>query len=610
MPDLAAIPGISELWGLTTGDRRVRIAVIDGAPDLSHPCFDGSAVEVVAGHPATEPTEFEREQSIAHGTWSAGVLVGQHASASPGVAPGCTLLAISNLVGDMLVGDALAIVRCIEAACAAGAHVLLLQRNMPSRSGDADELLKSAIRTARKSGTLLVVPAGNDDETFRSYPQALAEVMLVGAYDDDGVMFKFSGWGFGYEQHGIVAPGGNISGPEPGGGLVTHKGTCCSAAIVAGVAALLLSLRLQHGQALDALAVGDALMQTARPCELDETHGRPARCLAGKLDVAAATRRVLADIRPALAPVPTEPGAGIAGRAAETTGVVVPAEQANDHETDVPTGPLVYALGSLNYDFGTHARRDSFAQLMAAVEVDGTVVPANPHNPRQVLDHLQQHAAEEQALIWTLNIELTPIYAIAPSKAHAPAIFALLTRLLAGELAGRDDERHIERVAIPGRLSGQTVKLFSGQIVPRIEVAHVRGIEGWPVGALTHALLAHPQRTTGGDGEAGQALHELLTHIYYDIRNLGMTAVDRALNYAVTTAFTATDVLLSAIGAGLALDAMYAHRRAYCRPGSDCWDVTLRFFDPEHSKRTPRIPLLSRCQRHRPRHPRPGPHMV
>src|SRR5262249_13130632 len=75
---------------------------------------------------------------------------------------------------------------------------------------------------------------------------------------------------------------------------------------------------------------------------------------------------------------------------------------------------LIYALGTLGYDFGSEARRDSFKQLMPAVTIDNVPLPANPHDARQMADHLGASLSEAQSLIWTLNLELTPIYALQP----------------------------------------------------------------------------------------------------------------------------------------------------------------------------------------------------
>ena len=44
MPDLITIPGILELWHITQGDRRIKIAILDGAADLERACFRGANI--------------------------------------------------------------------------------------------------------------------------------------------------------------------------------------------------------------------------------------------------------------------------------------------------------------------------------------------------------------------------------------------------------------------------------------------------------------------------------------------------------------------------------------------------------------------------------------
>src|SRR3954470_11003760 len=65
---------------------------------------------------------------------------------------------------------------------------------------------------------------------------------------------------------------------------------------------------------------------------------------------------------------------------------------------------LVYALGMLGYDFGTESRRDSIVEHMEQ--------PANPYDATQILGYLDSHPWDAPSLIWTLNLEATPIYAI------------------------------------------------------------------------------------------------------------------------------------------------------------------------------------------------------
>jgi cyanobactin maturation PatA/PatG family protease len=624
MPEFVAIPGVAELWELTLGDPEVGVAMIDGAVDLSHPCFAGADIVVVepGRRPATVgPAAVATDVRAEHATWVASVLFGQHGSPVAGLAPRCTGIVVPALPGGSVDGDPLTTARAIGTAVAAGARIILIELCLLTRSGDVDDVLKGAVAGADEAGALVVAGTGNEYAECSCFPAASPEVLAVGAYDDEGRVYRFSNWGGEYEGHGLAAPGGNILGAIPGGGAVTHNGTSCSGPVAAGVAALLVSLQRRQGRPADPHAVRDALLRTARPCTSAETDGEPARCLAGKLDVPAATRLVLAGAERGTAPrrsaapvtagvapqaVPAAPGAvavaaGVVGSAAAapvdvgsvagSAVAAVPAASAAPGEVVLSGGgwsPFVYALGALGYDFGSEARRDSFKQVMAPVAVGGSVVPANPYDGRQMADHLAAHASEGKALIWTLNLELTPIYAVEPVGPFAAGVYELLGQLLAGEVAGEDDAEFVERVSVPGRLTDRTVKLFSGQVVPVVEVEQVRGLYGWRVNSLIEAAVAAAGQV-GGEGELGGSLREFLTRVYYDLRNLGATSRDRALNFAATNAFQAAHTFAAAVAAGMALDTIGVEKSPFCRMDSDCWDVKLRFFDPENSRRARKV---------------------
>ena len=251
-------------------------------------------------------------------------------------------------------------------------------------------------------------------------------------------------------------------------------------------------------------------------------------------------------------------------------------------------GGLVYVLGTLGYDFGTEARRDSFKQLMGPVEVDGVgQVPANPYDARQMVAYLRQHPSEAKALIWTLNLELTAIYAIRPEGSFAEQIYGALVDLLAGQIAAETDPAYIERVSVPGYQTGGSVKLFSGQQVPEVGVENLRGLYGWTVSALIAAVTE--AMGPAADPEAlREALRGFLDRIYYDLRNLGVTSADRALNFAATNAIQAATAFRSALlkKPPYMLDNITVERSPFCRIDSDCWDVVIKFFDPENLVRS------------------------
>jgi cyanobactin maturation PatA/PatG family protease len=254
---------------------------------------------------------------------------------------------------------------------------------------------------------------------------------------------------------------------------------------------------------------------------------------------------------------------------------------------------LVYALGTLNYDFGTEAHRDSFRQVMP--EVNG--FPANPFDAAQMVPYLIELPEEAAELIWTLNIELTPVYAIEPAGAFARSVYQRLISTLEGQIRLDNDPLFIERVSIPGYLSGKTVMLFSGQVVPVI-VPQLRGIFSWNVNSLIDAAISaiglDPQATpAAADGQRVTRLRtdlrEFLNRLYFDLRNLGQTSQERALNYAATNAFQSADTFREAGDRGLQLDSINVERSPFCRMDSDCWDVRLTFFDPENNQRARRV---------------------
>ncbi|MDY6804947.1 MAG: PatA/PatG family cyanobactin maturation protease, partial [Cyanobacteriota bacterium] len=251
---------------------------------------------------------------------------------------------------------------------------------------------------------------------------------------------------------------------------------------------------------------------------------------------------------------------------------------------------LVYAIGTVGYDFGTEARRDSFKQLMPSVEINGTRVPANPYDARQMADYLDANLYEASSLIWTFNLEQTPIYALKPAGAFGADIYETLQNILAGEAEAEDSEDYIERVSISGRLTGETVRLFSGQTVPVVKAGSPRGMYGWTVNSLVENAIASLVEEDATREEAvRKSLKNFLSRVYYDLRNLGQTDRDRALNFAATNVFQATATISEAVAVGMELHGIEVEKSPFCRYNSNCWDVKLKFFDPDNIHRAKKV---------------------
>ncbi len=292
-----AVPGITALHRHTHGHPEVIIGVVDGPPDLSHPCLAGAQVE--AREPWWLPSIAADDQAREHGTWTASVLAGRPGSVLPGLAPGCRLIMLNHPAGEEHVPDPHSAARAIEELVQAGASIIQYTLAHHTASHDADPMLKRAVAAAIEAGVLVTAPAGNDYGKHSIAVANLPGVLAVGAHRADGAMFFFSNHGPAYAGHGLVALGEAVYGATPGdGGIKAQKGTCVSVALVTGAAALLVSLQRHLGRPADPLAVRDALLAAARPCTTEQAHGKPERCLNGIIDLPAATRHLFGDAPP------------------------------------------------------------------------------------------------------------------------------------------------------------------------------------------------------------------------------------------------------------------------------------------------------------------------
>ncbi len=655
---MVQIEKLSLLSKSTLGCPQICIAVLDGLVDLNHSCFLGANLTrlptLVSGD-----AKSTGEMSL-HGTHVASVIFGQVGSPVVGVAPQCKGLIIPVFSDSSRQLSQLDLARAIEQAVNAGAHIINISGGQLTDEGEAEGWLQRSVQLALDNNVLIVAATGNDGCECLHVPASLPAVLAVGAMDEHGKPIAFSNWGESYQNQGILAPGENILGAQPGGGTVQLSGTSFATPLVTGVAALLLSLQIQRGETPNPQKVRDAILKTALPCTPSDTTD-VRRCLVGKLNIpgsleylfgetvsdtteavaasgcgcggieqnqveasepalddsvnATSLAPTVAAVQPAVAftATPLSQSQAVASSVAPSNLVsFVPAPStqsitsqkipamtqsvsnfvtASQAPSELADSQLVYALGTLGYDFGTEARRDSFKQLMPAYNINGIVVPANPHDARQMVDYLAASPSESRSLIWTLNIELTPIYAIEPQGAFARDTYAVLQELLAGQIQAESSEEFVERISVPGVLTGQTVKLFSGQVVPLLAPQNPRGMYGWKINTLVAAAIETVQTTVGDAQEEAirRTLGSFLNRIYYDLRNLGTTSQDRALNFAATNAFQAASTFAEAVATGMELDSITVEKSPFCRLDSDCWDVKLKFFDPENSRRAKKV---------------------
>lgn len=627
------ISGLKKLWAETRGDPKICVAVLDGIVDQNHPCFDGADLTRLPSLVSGEASE--NGSMSAHGTHVASIIFGQPHSPVPGIAPNVRGLIIPVFADDRLQLSQLDLARAIEQAVNNGAQIINVSAGQLTDEGEADTWLEKSVQLCQEKNVLLIAATGNDGCECLHVPASLPSVLAVGAIDDHGKPTHFSNWGEAYQKQGILAPGENILGAKPGGETTRLSGTSFATPIVSGVAALLLSLQIKKGEKPDPQKVETALLETATPCDPKDTDDQ-SRCLMGKLNIHDAIEYLTGEIMSDELELETVEASGcgcqdneisqselqgepqplleiqpdeIVASVTPPTPINIPvfSQQttpqptmsnrsanfvtASEAPSELEGKNLVYTLGVLGYDFGSEARRDSFKQLMPGINIDGTLVPSNPYDARQIVDYLGDNLPEAKALIWTLNLELTPIYAIEPVGGFSRDVYEVLRELLDGQIQAETSPDFVQRVSIPGVLTGRSVKLFSGQIVPVVEINNTRGLYGWKVNSLVEAAIASVQAESGEAQEDAirRTLSSFLNRIYYDLRNLGTTSQDRALNFASTNAFQAASTFAQAVGAGYELDSINVEKSPFGRIDSDSWDVKLKFFDPENSRRAKKI---------------------
>jgi cyanobactin maturation PatA/PatG family protease len=560
------------------------------------------------------------------------IIVGQENTPSAGIAPHCRLINLPvNSTG--IPEESIAILnlaRAFEQALNLGANIIHCGFCRPTQTCEGDELLAKAVQKCLDNNILIVGPAGNGLGEYWCLPGVLPGVVPVGAMDLGSPPSHYSNWGGNYTEEGIMAPGDDIWGAQLGSEKPKLRtGTSGSAPIVTGIAALLMSLQVQQGKTVDAEAVRTTLLNTAIPCDPNVVE-EPERCLRGFVNIPGAmkvlfgqpsvtisfagdqvTRTEWAGYGTAIAGDTSSIPAGITAIAVSSVGdstmtmqsatpmaaevaVTASADPATVEASTAFSGH-VYALGTLSYDFGDETCVDTFKERMAPVEMDSILVPPDPYNPRQMVEHLDRNPDESRSLIWTLSLDGDTIYVLEPTGAFSDQIYEMFVLMLVGQLEQESSDEFVERISIPARQTNRTVELFSGQVVPVVKVHDIRGMYGWKVNTLVNAAMVAISRQVD-EAQAPliqQALTSFLNRVYNDLRNVGQTSRDRALNFAATNIFQAASVFAKAIAERRQLDTIEVEKSPFCRRNSDCWDIKLEFSDPERSSRGRKVFLFT-----------------
>ncbi|MBX3386610.1 MAG: S8 family serine peptidase [Phycisphaeraceae bacterium] len=282
---VAGVPGadsrVAETWCFTRGHSAVVIAVLDTGVSQSHPDLQGN---VLPGYNFFNNNAYtDDNQNLSHGTFCAGIALARahNGIGIAGIAPGCSLLPVKVLSGSF--GSETSTANGLIFAADRGAKVASMSLGFSQGS----TFFRDAVLYARARDVVMVASTGNSPGSEVGYPARWSSVIAVGATDnlDMPAVFQTAG-----NEMDLCAPGVNImtttdtfTVPD---GYSLQSGTSMAAPMVAGVAALVRSIR----PSLTAEQVREVLISTTKDLGApgwDPVHGW------GRIDAIRAVREAV-----------------------------------------------------------------------------------------------------------------------------------------------------------------------------------------------------------------------------------------------------------------------------------------------------------------------------
>jgi cyanobactin maturation PatA/PatG family protease len=634
------------LRGGYPGSPKIKIGIVDGRPDLSHPAFTTALIEIV--ETMVPP---DGRGADPHATGVCSIIFG-NSDAIRGLAPGCSGIVLPIFFSRqsesrMTPASQIDLAHAITWALERNVSIINLSAGQKSSTVEAEEHLEQALQKCIERRVLVVAAAGNDGCPCLHVPAAVQSVLAVGAVDVTGRPLEASNWGEPYRQNGLLAPGKDLRVAVPGGGVSAASGTSFATAVVCGVTALLLSLAQRENYRLDALDIRRILIDSAVPCEL-EGEGACDRYLAGTLDASAAllllrhigtTTTHLPISKPPLTPRSVLIGGGVDREveplaiggsempnstpeqkdpaAIEASGLSPSTCECQSNPEDEPekaafkpqsslsmlpsspTAPLIApsdilaGVNQLACVCGATQPPYQIVYALGALWFDfGTEArhdallqrldPIQADNPSELFRFL----GDADNLHWAAGLTFVLKHDQTPLYAIQPGgPFALATyrEMLDALMSSLDSAGSEQRVSIPGYIVGAT-RLMNGMTVPVI-YPDLRGMYKW----RSEHLISATRQVVPADQASNDEILNFLNRVYYELRNLGVAPQDRAINFAATNAYQARVAFADSTTRGHDLDSIKVVQSPICRPGSDCWDVQLQMFDPENERRAGRI---------------------
>ncbi|MEM7374761.1 MAG: S8 family serine peptidase [Bacteroidota bacterium] len=250
-----------EAWATTLGSSSITVAVIDdGVEDHEDLNNSGGASRLIGGYTPLTGGNGTPNASGDHGEACAGIIAASHNNLGvQGLAPEVQLLAVNIFAGSETAQD---IANGVTWAKNNGADVMSNSWGYTSCTANFATLtnaINDAVNNGRGGlGCVVIFASGNGYKTCVDYPADLPSVIAVGAFGNDGIISDYSNEGPTLD---ITAPSNDVSaqgflsgagvrtidrmgsaGYSTGNYTTTFGGTSAACPVVAGVAALVLSV--------------------------------------------------------------------------------------------------------------------------------------------------------------------------------------------------------------------------------------------------------------------------------------------------------------------------------------------------------------------------------
>jgi len=218
-------------WDVETGQKSVKIAIVDTGVDYTHEDLAGN---YVSGGYDWVNSDNDPMDDNSHGSHCAGIAAAVMDN-NKGIAGVAQVSIMAEKVLDSGGSGSFSdVADGIVHAADSGANVI----SMSLGSSSPSSTIENACEYAWDKGVILVGASGNDYDNHVSYPAAYDSVIAVGALDQSDKRTSWSNYG---EDLELMAPGDTIISTVLDDDYEFYSGTSMACPHVAGVAALALS---------------------------------------------------------------------------------------------------------------------------------------------------------------------------------------------------------------------------------------------------------------------------------------------------------------------------------------------------------------------------------